>query len=67
MMALQLSEDCISLTPRRNKIIQGLLSLPTQIKKVLDLDKVLQELANTPLSNQRSLLIMGRSYQHMTC
>ena len=67
MMALQLSEDRISLTPRRNQIIQGLLSLPAQIKKVLDLDKSLQELANTSLSNQRSLLIMGRGYQHATC
>ena len=67
MMALQLSEDRISLTPRRNQIIQGLLALPAQIKKVLDLDKSLQELANTSLSNQRSLLIMGRGYQHATC
>ena len=67
MMALQLSEDRISLNPRRNQIIQGLLALPAQIKKVLELDKSLQELANTSLSNQRSLLIMGRGYQHATC
>lgn len=66
-MALQLSEDRISFTPRRNQIIQGLLALPGQIKKVLELDKSLQELANTSLSNQRSLLIMGRGYQHATC
>jgi glucosamine--fructose-6-phosphate aminotransferase (isomerizing) len=67
MMALQLSEDRLSLIPRRNQIIQGLLSLPNQIKTVLSLDKSLQELANTSLSNQRSLLIMGRGYQHATC
>lgn len=67
MMALQLSEDRISLAPRHNQIIQGLLALPSQIKKVLQLDKTLQELANTSLSNQRSLLIMGRGYQHATC
>lgn len=67
MMALQLSEDRISLNPRRNQIIQGLLALPAQIKKVLELDKSLQDLANTSLSNQRSLLIMGRGYQHATC
>jgi len=67
MMALQLSEDRISLTPRRNQIIQGLLALPAQIKKVLELDKLLQELARTALTNQRSLLIMGRGYQHATC
>ena len=66
-MALQLSEDRTSLVPRHSQIIQGLLALPTQIKKVLELDKSLQDLANTSLSNQRSLLIMGRGYQHATC
>ena len=63
MMALQLSEDRISLTERRNQIIDGLHSLPGQIKKVLEGDKGLQELATGVLSNQRSLLLMGRGYQ----
>ncbi len=63
MMALQLSEDRISLTERRNQIIEGLHALPGQIKKVLENDKSFQELACGVLSNQRSLLIMGRGYQ----
>ena len=63
MMALQLSEDRISLTERRNQIIEGLHALPGQIKKVLDGDKGLQELATGVLANQRSLLLMGRGYQ----
>ena len=63
MMALQLSEDRISLTERRNQIIDGLHSLPGQIKKVLEGDQGLQELATGVLSNQRSLLLMGRGYQ----
>ena len=63
MMALQLSEDRISLTERRNQIIDGLHKLPGQIKKVLDGDKGLQELATGVLANQRSLLLMGRGYQ----
>jgi glucosamine--fructose-6-phosphate aminotransferase (isomerizing) len=67
MIALQLSEDRISFTERRNQIIQGLHAIPSQIKKVLEQDKSLQELATTSLSNQRSLLIMGRGYQHATC
>ncbi|RPD75624.1 L-glutamine D-fructose 6-phosphate amidotransferase [Lentinus tigrinus ALCF2SS1-7] len=67
MIALQLSEDRISLTERRNQIIEGLHALPGQIKKVLDGDKGLQELATGVLSNQRSLLIMGRGYQYATC
>ena len=63
MMAIQLSEDRISLTERRNQIIDGLHALPGQIKKVLDGDKSLQELATGVLANQRSLLLMGRGYQ----
>lgn len=63
MIALQLSEDRISLTERRNQIIEGLHALPGQIKKVLDGDKSLQELATGVLANQRSLLLMGRGYQ----
>ncbi|KAI0676391.1 L-glutamine D-fructose 6-phosphate amidotransferase [Trametes maxima] len=67
MMALQLSEDRISLTERRNQIIDGLHKLPSQIKKVLEGDKGLQELATGVLANQRSLLLMGRGYQYATC
>ena len=63
MMALQLSEDRISLTERRNQITEGLHALPGQIKTVLDGDKGLQELATGVLANQRSLLLMGRGYQ----
>jgi len=62
-MALQLSEDRISFTERRNAILDGLRALPAQIKQVLDSDSSLRELANTLLANQRSLLLMGRGYQ----
>ncbi|KAH7919404.1 isomerising glucosamine-fructose-6-phosphate aminotransferase [Leucogyrophana mollusca] len=67
LMALQLSEDRISFTERRNNIIQGLHELPAQIKSVLESDKSLQELATGVLANSRSLLLMGRGYQHATC
>jgi glucosamine--fructose-6-phosphate aminotransferase (isomerizing) len=63
MIALQLSEDRISFTERRNQIIDGLHSLPTQIRKVLELDSPLKELAGT-VSENKSLLIMGRGYQY---
>jgi len=66
MMALQLSEDRISFTERRNEIIQGLHSLPGLIKQVLNEDKALQALATGVLANSRSLLLMGRGYQHAT-
>lgn len=65
MMALQLSEDRMSLTQRRQQIIEGLHALPGQIKKVLEGDKALQELATGVLANQRSLLIMGRGFQYV--
>ena len=64
MMALQLSEDRISFTPRRNEIIEGLHSLPGLIKQVLNEDKALQELATGVLAQSRSLLLMGRGYQY---
>jgi len=62
MIALQLSEDRISFTERRNQIIDGLHALPGQIKKVLELDGQLKELAAT-VSQNKSLLLMGRGYQ----
>ncbi|GAA5861108.1 hypothetical protein JCM8547_008038 [Rhodosporidiobolus lusitaniae] len=66
MMAIQLSEDRTSLTPRRNAIIDGLHELPGQIRTLLEADKEFQALAPI-LAQQTSLLIMGRGYQHATC
>jgi glucosamine--fructose-6-phosphate aminotransferase (isomerizing) len=67
MMALQLSEDRISFTPRRQEIIDGLHALPGLIKRVLEGDASLQKLAKDVFANQRSLLLMGRGYQYATC
>lgn len=67
MMAIQLSEDRISLIERHKQIIDGLHALPGQIKTVLESDKTLQALANTTLANSRSLLILGRGLQYATC
>ncbi|KAI3646167.1 hypothetical protein MP228_009095 [Amoeboaphelidium protococcarum] len=67
MMALQLSEDRISLTERRNDIINGLHELPSKIKQVLELDNHLKELSKNLLFKERSLLLMGRGWQNATC
>ena len=67
MMAIQLSEDRISFTTRRNAIIDGLHELPGQIKQILQHDKEYQKIAQNTLGKERSLLIMGRGYQHATC
>ncbi|KAG1668289.1 Glutamine--fructose-6-phosphate aminotransferase [isomerizing] 2 [Nymphon striatum] len=58
MFALCMCEDRISIQPRRSEIIQGLKSLPDQIKKVLKLDDEVASLAQE-LYKQKSLLIMG--------
>jgi glucosamine--fructose-6-phosphate aminotransferase (isomerizing) len=67
MMAIQLSEDRISKTPRRKALIDGLHELPKQILEILQHDREFQALARTKLAKEKSLLIMGRGYQHATC
>ncbi|KAJ1552237.1 glutamine--fructose-6-phosphate transaminase (isomerizing), partial [Cladochytrium tenue] len=67
LMALQLSEDRISLGQRREAIIDELYELPRYIRETLALDKELQELARDVLAKEKSLLIMGRGYQNATC
>jgi len=66
MFALVLSEDRISMQGRRSEIIRGLKALPDQIKEVLKLDNAVLELSKE-LYQQKSVLIMGRGYNHATC
>ncbi|CAO3653886.1 unnamed protein product [Mucor hiemalis] len=67
MMALQLAEDTTSTQKRREEIIDGLYRLPGHIKEVLAIDNNLQKLALETLSQEKSLLILGRGYQNATC
>ncbi|RSH91127.1 glutamine--fructose-6-phosphate transaminase (isomerizing) [Saitozyma podzolica] len=67
MIAVQLSDDSISKTARRQQIIDGLHDIPAQIRKILAMDKALQQLAKDTLAKEKSLLIMGRGYQYATC
>ncbi|WVQ96663.1 glutamine-fructose-6-phosphate transaminase (isomerizing) [Kwoniella sp. CBS 9459] len=67
MMAVQLSDDSISKTARRQQIIDGLHDIPAQIRQVLAMDKSLQQMARDMLAKEKSLLIMGRGYQYATC
>ncbi|OON20707.1 glutamine-fructose-6-phosphate transaminase [Opisthorchis viverrini] len=66
MFALVLSEDRISLQPRREAIIDGLRALSDQIRTVLNSDKTLRALSET-LYNKRSILVMGRGSNYATC
>ena len=66
MFALVMSEDRISLQPRRSEIIQGLKELPSMIKKVLELDEKVKAISDE-LYEKKSLLIMGRGFNFATC
>ncbi|XP_055714487.1 glutamine--fructose-6-phosphate aminotransferase [isomerizing] 2-like isoform X2 [Phlebotomus papatasi] len=66
MFALVMSEDRLSLQQRRHEIIGGLASLAGHIRKVLELDEKVRELARD-LYQHKSLLIMGRGYNFATC
>lgn len=66
MFALVLSEDRISMRPRRSEIIQGLRMLPDQINSVLKLDDQVKAIAEE-LYTKGSIMIMGRGYNHATC
>ncbi|KAI9313895.1 hypothetical protein BX666DRAFT_2020454 [Dichotomocladium elegans] len=61
MMAIQLAEDRRSMIRRCREIIGGLYCLHDQIRKVLAEDDYLQVMACDTLSNERSLLVMGRA------
>ncbi|KAJ3043096.1 glutamine--fructose-6-phosphate transaminase (isomerizing) [Rhizophlyctis rosea] len=67
LMALQLSEDRISMSQRRKSIIDDLHELPRYIKETLALDSELLKLSKEVLHKEKSLLIMGRGYQNATC
>jgi glucosamine 6-phosphate synthetase-like amidotransferase/phosphosugar isomerase protein len=66
MFGLVMSEDRLSLQPRRRAIIQALKELPEKIRKVLEVDAQVLKVAQE-LYEKRSLLIMGRGYNYATC
>ncbi|XP_071106425.1 glutamine--fructose-6-phosphate aminotransferase [isomerizing] 2-like isoform X2 [Haliotis cracherodii] len=66
MFGLMMCEDRISMQQRRKEIIQGLKTLPDQIKDVLKMDEQIHNLAQE-LYQQKSLLVMGRGYNYATC
>lgn len=66
MFGLVMSEDRISLSQRRLEIIRGLAELEQKIRKVLELDAKVLQLAQE-LFKYKSLLIMGRGFNFATC
>ena len=61
-----MSEDSLSKKKRREEIIQCLRDLPNQIKRVLELDNEILDIAQE-LFKEKSLLIMGRGFNYATC
>jgi len=66
LFGLVMCEDKLSMQTRRCEIIQGLQRLPGQIKEVLAKDNEIRSWAKE-LSEEKSLLIMGRGYNYATC
>ncbi|EPR79481.1 Glucosamine-fructose-6-phosphate aminotransferase [Spraguea lophii 42_110] len=67
MIAIQLSQDNLSHKNRISEIINGLDEISTKIKETLDLANEIKEMALKEYSKPRSMLILGRGYQHATC
>ncbi|EMS66518.1 Glucosamine--fructose-6-phosphate aminotransferase [isomerizing] 2 [Triticum urartu] len=65
MMALAIGSDQISTQARREAIISGLFSLPSNASQVLKLDSEMKELASS-LIDSESLLVFGRGYNYAT-
>ncbi|CUM67710.1 uncharacterized protein PRCAT00005413001 [Priceomyces carsonii] len=64
MVALSLSNDSIARIERHREIIKGLQKIPEQIKTVLKLEEQIKKLCDSTLNDQKSLLLLGRGYQH---
>jgi len=65
MMALQLSEDSIARRARRDKTIDALGTLPLQVRRALQLDAQMRQLAEE-LKDTNSLLFFGRGHNYAT-
>ncbi|KAI6188405.1 Glutamine--fructose-6-phosphate transaminase [Aphelenchoides besseyi] len=66
MFALAVSDDRISMQQRRSDIIRELRNLPDHVRKILELnDQVLQ--VAKEIYKEKSVLVMGRGYNFATC
>ncbi|KAI6215268.1 Glutamine--fructose-6-phosphate transaminase [Aphelenchoides besseyi] len=66
MFALAVSDDRISMQQRRIDIIRELRNLPDHVRKILELnDQVLQ--VAKEIYKEKSVLVMGRGYNFATC
>lgn len=66
LIALSLSDDSISKKKRHEEIIEGLSHISVQIKEVLKLNDKIKEMCDSEFASKKSLLLLGRGYQHST-
>ncbi len=66
LIALVLGQDRMSLSARREQVIQELKRLPQLIHEALQLEDQIKKLA-LELSNVKSLFLIGRGFQRATC
>nr|AGE95791.1 glucosamine fructose-6-phosphate aminotransferase [Encephalitozoon cuniculi] len=67
LVALQLSDQNLVKQARRREIMEGLKNISSQINRVLELSTSVKSLANGPMKDDASLLLIGRGYQYPTC
>jgi len=65
MMALALSADSVSRSAQREEVIDGLATLPSAVRRALELDSDICSLAER-LKDEASLLVFGRGYNYAT-
>jgi glucosamine--fructose-6-phosphate aminotransferase (isomerizing) len=66
MFALAVSDDRISMQPRRRNIINELRTIPDYVRKILELDQEVYQMAQQ-IYKEKSVLVMGRGYNFATC
>lgn len=66
LFGLTMAEDRLSLRQRCKEVMESLRILPDMIRKVLESDSQIKEIAAS-LVDQRSLLVMGRGYNFANC
>ena len=67
MIGLLLSADRLSKAGRRAEIMDGLARLPEQVRRVLQMNDALRDIACTQLCRATSILLFGRGFHYATC
>ncbi|KAG0440368.1 Glutamine--fructose-6-phosphate aminotransferase [isomerizing] [Dictyocoela muelleri] len=67
LIALQLSQDKLEHAQRRVQIIDALKTIHLKISETLAMANEIKQVALREFAGKKSMLILGRGYQHATC